>query len=55
MKGGLLVHQQDGMGRMTPSKRERPFELIGFILAVLAVVTFLFIANFGFGGTEMAP
>jgi len=49
MKSTLLFRRQDVMGRMTQSKWERPYELMGLIVAILAVATFLFIANFTFG------
>ena len=55
MRGSLLFRRADVMGLMTPSKWEWPYELIGVILAVLTVTTFLFIASFAFDVVELAP
>jgi hypothetical protein len=45
MKSTLLFRRRDVADRKTQSKWERPYELIGLIVAILAVATFLFIAN----------
>ena len=47
MRSSLLFRRADVMGW--------PYELIGMILAVLTVATFLFIASFVFGAVELAP